>query len=108
MIFPELRTEFCQNEQFSGVCGENEVVIIESARYGRMQIGRCVKTDFGFIGCFNDILHVSIRLNIITCDSEVFLQNSLNKSEHDFRCNEIALMSHLSQVELGSKLQPQL
>ncbi len=81
MIFSELRTEFCQNEQFSGVCGENEVVIIESARYGRMQIGRCVKTDFGFIGCFNDILHVSVKLDKITCDSDVNLQNSLNKSE---------------------------
>ncbi len=55
-----MKSEFCQNEQFSGVCGENEVVIIESARYGRMQIGKCVKTDFGFVGCFHDILHVSL------------------------------------------------
>ncbi len=26
-----------------------------SARYGRMKIGRCVKSDFGFLGCYSDV-----------------------------------------------------
>ena len=28
------------------------------ARYGRMRIGRCVKTDFGFLGCYTDVLNL--------------------------------------------------
>ena len=26
------------------------------ARYGRMALSRCVRTDFGFLGCFADVL----------------------------------------------------
>ena len=33
-----------------------------SAVYGRMSLGRCVKTDFGFIGCKVDVIdHVHRR-----------------------------------------------
>ncbi|KAK2175250.1 hypothetical protein NP493_742g01000 [Ridgeia piscesae] len=31
---------------------------MEKATYGRMRLGRCVKTDFGFIGCDVDVLPV--------------------------------------------------
>ncbi len=30
---------------------------MEKARYGRMRIGKCVKRDFGYLGCQTDILH---------------------------------------------------
>ena len=29
---------------------------MESAVYGRMEIGRCVKNDYGHLGCHNDAL----------------------------------------------------
>ena len=29
---------------------------MESAVYGRMSIGRCVKNDYGHLGCHNDVL----------------------------------------------------
>lgn len=29
---------------------------METARYGRMRLGRCVKNDLGYVGCFTDVL----------------------------------------------------
>ena len=49
--------EYCHNEEFTAECTEpNEVILITSALYGRMAIGPCVKTDFGFVGCFRDVI----------------------------------------------------
>ncbi len=50
--------EYCHNEVFNAACAGNEVIIVEQAFYGRMDLGRCVTTDFGFIGCKNDVLKV--------------------------------------------------
>lgn len=49
-------TEYCESETFSPVCNDNEVVVIESAIYGRMKFGRCISIDFGFIGCSSNLL----------------------------------------------------
>ncbi len=35
--------EFCQLETFSASCGQDEVIVMQYARYGRMRLGRCVK-----------------------------------------------------------------
>ena len=58
MVYISDVQEVCHNEVFRATCADNEVIVIESAFYGRMRIGRCVKTDFGFIGCFQDVLKV--------------------------------------------------
>ena len=39
--------EYCLTELFIPKCDISEVVIVERASYGRGQIGRCVKQDFG-------------------------------------------------------------
>ena len=44
---------------FKADCGPNEVIILETALYGRMRLGRCVKTDFGFVGCYTDVLKLT-------------------------------------------------
>ena len=51
-----LFTEYCQFETFNPVCNDNEVVVIESAFYGRMKLGRCVSVDMGHIGCSSNAL----------------------------------------------------
>ena len=38
---------------------------METALYGRMRLGRCVKTDFGFVGCYTDVLKVPQQLPLI-------------------------------------------
>lgn len=29
------------------------------AEYGRMQSGRCVKRDYGYVGCYANVLHLA-------------------------------------------------
>ena len=48
--------EFCEGESFSGQCSRDEVVVLQSAQYGRMQLGRCVQMNMGYIGCTADVL----------------------------------------------------
>ena len=51
-----LTEEICNAEDFQPSCRRNEVIFMESAVYGRMSIGRCVKNDYGHLGCHNDVL----------------------------------------------------
>ena len=37
-------------------CRSGEVIVMSSARYGRMQPGRCVSRSYGAIGCSTDVL----------------------------------------------------
>jgi len=54
--------EFCHNEQFTADCPEGQVILMTSALYGRMRKGNCVRTDFGFVGCYADVIdHVHGR-----------------------------------------------
>ena len=55
------RQEVCLMEQFEARCPGNEVILVQSARYGRMRIGRCVKTDFGYVGCSADVLDLAAQ-----------------------------------------------
>ena len=54
--------EFCQTETFTADCGSDAIVMIRSARYGRMKLGRCVQTDYGNVGCNVDVLAVTDRM----------------------------------------------
>jgi len=58
--------EYCHYETFSGRCWRGEVVVMQSALWGRMRPGRCLQVpanfleingdDPMFIGCFQDVL----------------------------------------------------
>ena len=54
--------EYCQLEMFHASCAPGHVVVMTSAVYGRMRIGRCVRQDYGFIGCSADVLRYADRL----------------------------------------------
>ena len=45
-------------DTFNATCPHGEVVIMTRARYGRMQIGRCVKKNLGYLGCAVDVLAI--------------------------------------------------
>ena len=47
--------EYCEAEEFKTSCGPEEVGVVVQAQYGRMALGRCVKTDYGYVGCFADV-----------------------------------------------------
>lgn len=43
-------------EVFHAECAVGEVVVMERARFGRMELGRCVTRNYGYIGCSVDVL----------------------------------------------------
>jgi len=51
--------EFCELQTLNASCRHgDEVVVMETASYGRMRLGRCVVADLGFVGCSSDVLPV--------------------------------------------------
>ena len=37
--------EVCQTESFTASCPDNQVIVMKSANYGRMRLGRCVQVN---------------------------------------------------------------
>lgn len=54
-IFSALQ-EYCQWDTFNATCADDEVILMQSARYGRMQLGHCVSRNYGHVGCEMDML----------------------------------------------------
>ncbi|KAK2168933.1 hypothetical protein LSH36_13g15032 [Paralvinella palmiformis] len=50
--------EFCSFEHFNATCAKKHVILMTSARYGRMRIGRCVTANLGYLGCAADVLPI--------------------------------------------------
>ncbi|ELU10135.1 hypothetical protein CAPTEDRAFT_219488 [Capitella teleta] len=48
--------EYCENEAFRAECSEGEVIVITSAVYGRMRVGKCVTELFDHMPCQVDVL----------------------------------------------------
>ena len=44
---------YCLTESFIAQCLPHEIIIVESATFGRMQIGRCVAKNYGHLGYTN-------------------------------------------------------
>ena len=51
-------TDFCTSEKFEPHCNKDEVVIIESAVYGRMEPGKCFPKEEGTFGCSADVKNI--------------------------------------------------
>ena len=63
IIFFFLLTEvidFCAYEVLSIACPTQEVIVVTSASFGRMEQGRCIREN-EFIGCENDVLFLADR-----------------------------------------------
>src|SRR6218665_745894 len=54
LIFEDAK-EYCHNEQFVAKCPDNDLILITSAMYGRMRVGKCVKEGFGYLECYADV-----------------------------------------------------
>ena len=57
--------EICSSETFTTRCRAGELVVMETAVYGRMRIGPCVKKDMGQLGCHMDVLDIGIFTMIL-------------------------------------------
>ncbi|ELT90890.1 hypothetical protein CAPTEDRAFT_214555 [Capitella teleta] len=49
---------FCQVDQFTAHCAPGHVILMKSARYGRMELGKCVRSNYGHLGCSTDARHL--------------------------------------------------
>jgi len=50
--------EYCSLEVFEAQCLPNEVILTESAMYGRMRAGRCAVREYGPIGCGSSVISI--------------------------------------------------
>lgn len=49
--------DYCHNHDFTAECPTpGEVILMETARYGRMKFGQCVREGFGYVGCSVDVI----------------------------------------------------
>jgi len=51
--------DYCQGETFEARCSYDEVIEMQRAVYGRMELGRCVELDMGYIGCNTSVLDLA-------------------------------------------------
>ena len=49
-------SEYCAGETFKPQCQNGHVILMHSALYGRMAIGRCLPVDHGVSGCQSNVL----------------------------------------------------
>lgn len=65
--------DYCEAETFKASCPSSQVVVVRSALYGRMRIGRCVFRSYGHIGCSADVLtHMDVMCSGSTsCDIRI-------------------------------------
>ena len=50
--------EYCEVDKFQPSCSQGEVLLMKSALYGRMSLGKCIRQDYGHIGCKADVLSI--------------------------------------------------
>ncbi|ELT97287.1 hypothetical protein CAPTEDRAFT_199346 [Capitella teleta] len=49
------KRDYCQNEVMEARCSRGEVVVVQNATYGRMRLSKCIKKNYGYIGCEADV-----------------------------------------------------
>ena len=50
--------EYCVEELFNPTCDDGKLLLMNSALYGRMKLGKCIPTNLGYLGCKADVLDV--------------------------------------------------
>jgi len=50
-------SEYCESEEFVASCStDDEIIVMQSAYFGRMRLGRCLTVNSGDVGCQLDVL----------------------------------------------------
>ena len=58
MCIRDRARDYCLIESFHAQCRHwSDVILIERAQFGRMELGRCVTRNFGHIGCSTDVIN---------------------------------------------------
>ena len=77
--------EYCQLETFSARCRHGDVVVMTTARFGRMRVGKCIeasarssalqKVDPNSLGCYADVLDYADRTCSSKTSCDIFVPN---------------------------------
>lgn len=54
-MYSGITMEYCLEDTLHLQCSADEVILIEGATYGRMKLNRCVRINYGYIGCGRDV-----------------------------------------------------
>ena len=73
--------DYCPGEAFNPACPEGEVILMQSARYGHIKLGRCIDEDVGRLGCYVDQLSVMDRMCSGKHSCEVIFLDSTMEGE---------------------------
>ena len=84
--------EYCYEEHFTPRCEEQQVLVMESARYGRMRPGRCITNEFGNLGCDADVVGILDKQCSGKTECDVRVSN--NNINVDVNCN-VQLLRYL-------------
>ena len=57
-VFSEYNDEYCDHEVFRADCSTGDIIMMQSATYGHMQIGKCIEADLGYLGCKADVMDI--------------------------------------------------
>lgn len=90
MIVAVYHQESCEAEMFLASCPrQQDVILLRDAYYGRMKLGRCVLRDYGYVGCYANVLsHMDILCSgRRTCSVDIPdpLLDRLNPCPRDFK-----------------------
>ena len=44
--------DYCDYDIFRAECQIGQVIVMEDARFGRMELGSCLTQDFGYLNCY--------------------------------------------------------
>jgi len=80
--------EYCQLETFSARCRHGNVIVMTTARFGRMRVGRCIdsssrsaaleralQSDSNLLGCYADVLDYTDRTCSGRTACDIFVPN---------------------------------
>lgn len=60
LFFLEIQ-ETCNDQTFEKECSSGEVLVVQSAKYGRMALGNCITKGYGELGCYKDVTEILSR-----------------------------------------------
>ena len=52
IFFHAVLHDYCQTEYFQPECPPGKIVVVEEARFGRIELGTCLTADFGYLDCY--------------------------------------------------------
>ena len=71
--------DYCLVDEFIAECPSGSTIMMEEAQYGRMQLGTCLKRDFGYMDCSRYVLSVSHLMLMINLLHDTWICSSLKR-----------------------------